>query len=133
MVKGGIDMTTLIQDQDERYRTAVRELTPRQKEVLALLSQGLSNSVIAQKLCLSKKTVNNYINQIYRELSLTGLKDIHHRAMAILIFLRYGTEDASHRSILFLSKQLAKKRKGFSLSLFHLIDDRHPNGTRDTR
>lgn len=50
----------------------LQSLTPREKEVLALISQGASNKEIAQKLFLSEGTVKNYVTSI---LSRLGLRD----------------------------------------------------------
>lgn len=46
------------------------ELTEREREVLALIAQGLTNSAIAEQLVLSPKTVRNYITQIFSKLQL---------------------------------------------------------------
>ena len=72
-------------------RAAIKELTPRQKEVLALLSQGFSNPAIAERLVLGPKSVENYINLVYRKLRLADLKEADPRVMAMLIFTRYRT------------------------------------------
>ncbi len=46
-------------------------LTEREKEVLSLLSQGLSNKDIAKKLFLSEKTVKNHLNSIFKKIEVT--------------------------------------------------------------
>jgi DNA-binding NarL/FixJ family response regulator len=59
-----------------RHQQAAREqaaldrfgLTPRERDVLNLLSQGLSNAVIAHRLDLTEKTVKNHLNHIYDKL-----------------------------------------------------------------
>jgi DNA-binding NarL/FixJ family response regulator len=59
-----------------RHQQAAREqaaldrfgLTPRERGVLNLLSQGLSNAVIAHRLDLTEKTVKNHLNHIYDKL-----------------------------------------------------------------
>ncbi|MFF1874798.1 LuxR C-terminal-related transcriptional regulator [Kitasatospora herbaricolor] len=43
-------------------------LTPREREIMDLISQGLSNSRIANKLVLSEKTVKNHVNHIFGKL-----------------------------------------------------------------
>lgn len=54
------------------------ELTERELEILRLISQGLNNQVIAQKLVLSPKTVRNHITNIFSKMQVTD------RAQAIV-------------------------------------------------
>lgn len=46
------------------------ELTPREKEILYWLSQGLSNSEIANRMVLSEKTVKNHVSHVLKKLDL---------------------------------------------------------------
>jgi DNA-binding NarL/FixJ family response regulator len=57
---------------------AFPELTEREREVLGLIAQGLTNSAIAEQLVLSPKTVRNYITQIFSKLQVAD------RAQAII-------------------------------------------------
>lgn len=59
-------------------------LSPRQRQVLALLAQGLGNEDIAQQLCVSKHTLQHHITAIYTKLG--GLS----RAEAIVYAIRHG-------------------------------------------
>ena len=70
-----------------RQGSAVAGLTPRQQEVLELLAQGYSNAAIAQRLTLSQKSVETYINAIYQGLHLSNEPDIHARVKATIIYL----------------------------------------------
>ena len=65
------------------------DLTPRQREVLGLIAQGLSNSAIAQQLTLSEKSVENQINLVYQNLGIqrTGSGSNHPRVLAVLRYL----------------------------------------------
>ncbi len=54
------------------------ELTEREREVLGLIAQGLTNSAIAERLVLSPKTVRNYITEIFSKLQVAD------RAQAII-------------------------------------------------
>jgi DNA-binding NarL/FixJ family response regulator len=54
------------------------DLTEREREVLALIAQGLTNSAIAEHLVLSQKTVRNYITEIFSKLQVAD------RAQAII-------------------------------------------------
>lgn len=57
---------------------AFPELTEREREVLTLIAQGLTNSAIADQLVLSPKTVRNYITEIFSKLQVAD------RAQAII-------------------------------------------------
>jgi DNA-binding NarL/FixJ family response regulator len=54
------------------------DLTEREREVLGLIAQGLTNSAIAQRLILSPKTVRNYITEVFSKLQVAD------RAQAII-------------------------------------------------
>jgi len=70
-----------------RQGSAVAGLTPRQQEVLELLAQGYSNAAIAQRLTLSQKSVETYINAIYQGLHLSNEPEIHARVKATILYL----------------------------------------------
>ena len=54
------------------YAMPFPELTPREREILGLLAQGLSNSAIAEKLVLSPKTVRNQVSTIFGKLQVAS-------------------------------------------------------------
>ncbi len=60
------------------------QLTPREKEVLQLLSKGLTNKEIAQKLFISEKTVKSHLSSIFRKLKVAK------RLQAILYAVKRG-------------------------------------------
>ena len=64
------------------------ELTPREREVLELMAQGLSNRGICEKLFISPKTVETHVNSIFGKLGLMPAQDEHRRVLAVLAFLR---------------------------------------------
>jgi DNA-binding NarL/FixJ family response regulator len=64
------------------------ELTPREREVLELMAQGLSNRGICEKLVVSPKTVETHVNSIFGKLGLMPATDEHRRVLAVLAFLR---------------------------------------------
>jgi len=74
---------------------ALSALTPREVEVLRLIARGLDNTAIAQELCLTKRTVQNHISNIYGKLGVAS------RAEAVLLAIRNGlgsdsSKDAPH-------------------------------------
>lgn len=54
------------------YAMPFPELTPREREILGLLAQGLSNGAIAEKLVLSSKTVRNQVSTIFSKLQVAS-------------------------------------------------------------
>jgi DNA-binding NarL/FixJ family response regulator len=70
-----------------REGSPLAKLTQKQQEVLELIAQGYNNTAIADRLSLSEKSVETYINVIYRELGLTNEQDIHARVKATLFYL----------------------------------------------
>src|SRR5207245_8917516 len=51
-------------------RYAFPQLSQREREVLGLIAQGVSNAAIADRLCLSPKTVRNHISNIFSKLQV---------------------------------------------------------------
>jgi two-component system, NarL family, response regulator DegU len=69
----------------ETLTTPIYEnLTQRELEILCLLAEGLDNTAIAEKLTLTKRTVQNHISNIYGKLGVTS------RTEAMLYALRHG-------------------------------------------
>ncbi|MGH2744957.1 MAG: response regulator transcription factor, partial [Thermoleophilaceae bacterium] len=60
----------LLDSRDEASRTALPEITPREREVLRLLAEGLTNRQIAERLVLSEHTVHRHVTNILRKLGL---------------------------------------------------------------
>lgn len=63
------------------------ELTPREREVLAEIATGKSNSVIADELFLTKRSIEKHVNSIFVKLGLGSADDVSRRVKAALIFL----------------------------------------------
>jgi DNA-binding NarL/FixJ family response regulator len=65
-------LRTQVTRDDERREQAARQarfgLTPRERDVLELLCQGLSNAAIAHRLALTEKTVKNHLNHVFAKL-----------------------------------------------------------------
>jgi DNA-binding NarL/FixJ family response regulator len=71
-----------------RKRDPLEELTPREREVLSLMAEGLSNRGICDRLVLSPKTIETHVNSIFMKLNLAPAPDDHRRVLAVLAFLR---------------------------------------------
>jgi DNA-binding NarL/FixJ family response regulator len=63
-------------------------LTDRERDVLALMAEGRSNTAIADRLTVSLKTVESHIANIFSKLGLHGAQDDHRRVLAVLAALR---------------------------------------------
>jgi DNA-binding NarL/FixJ family response regulator len=72
----------------KRRRGGVDALTERERDVLALVAEGHSNGAIAERLFLSRKTVEAHISQIFMKLDLVESPQYHRRVLAVLAFLR---------------------------------------------
>ena len=68
-------------------RSPLRELTSREREVLAEIAEGKSNAAIAESLVLTKRAVEKHINSIFMKLNLAGAEDVSKRVKATLLFL----------------------------------------------
>lgn len=71
-----------------RERDPLEDLSPREREVLGLMAEGLSNRGICDRLFLSPKTVETHVNSIFTKLRLAPAPDDHRRVLAVLAFLR---------------------------------------------
>lgn len=70
----------------------VRRLTPRQREVLALMAQGRSNAAIAAALFLTEKAVVQHTSNIYDALGVPVSAEDHRRVLAVVRYLEGRTQ-----------------------------------------
>lgn len=68
-------------------------LTPREREVLALMAEGRSNAGIAEQLVVGESAVAKHINSIFAKLDLPVADGDHRRVLAVLRFLDGGSQD----------------------------------------
>jgi DNA-binding NarL/FixJ family response regulator len=73
-------------DEDAR----LERLSPRERQVLALIAEGRTNAAVAQQLVLSQHAVEKHINSIFSKLNLSGDQELHPRVRATLMYLAEG-------------------------------------------
>jgi serine/threonine-protein kinase len=71
-----------------RRQDPLAELTAREREVLSLVAEGLSNRAVAARLFVTERTVEAHIKQIFMKLRLPESAEQHRRVLAVLAFLR---------------------------------------------
>ena len=64
------------------------ELTEREREVLGLIAEGMSNRAIASRIFVTERTVEAHVTQIFQKLELAQSADQHRRVLAVLAYLR---------------------------------------------
>ncbi|MFL1381788.1 MULTISPECIES: response regulator [unclassified Nocardiopsis] len=71
-----------------RRSDPLERLTPREREVLALMAEGHSNGAIARRLVVSDAAVGKHVGNILAKLDLPPDEDVHRRVQAVLAYLR---------------------------------------------
>jgi serine/threonine-protein kinase PknK len=71
----------------QRVNDPLDELTPREREVLALMAEGRSNAGIAHQLWVTEGTVEKHVRSILAKLRLPETADDHRRVLAVVTFL----------------------------------------------
>jgi DNA-binding NarL/FixJ family response regulator len=69
-------------------RETLGDLTPREREVLALMAEGHSNAAIGERLFIGHKTVETHIGTVFSKLDLLPDADVDRRVRAVLTYLR---------------------------------------------
>jgi DNA-binding NarL/FixJ family response regulator len=77
----------LIAARTRNKRSALAEVTPREREVLAAVAQGQNNAAIAEGLHLTEGAVEKHISSIFSKLGLGEEPSVHRRVKATLIYL----------------------------------------------
>ncbi|MFE6863212.1 LuxR C-terminal-related transcriptional regulator [Nocardia sp. NPDC057668] len=70
-----------------RQQDSLARLTPREREVLELMAQGLSNSALAHALTVTERAVEKHIGNIFTKLELPP-SDLHHRRVLAVLRLK---------------------------------------------
>jgi DNA-binding NarL/FixJ family response regulator len=86
---GSVVDPALVQELVAAHRAAdpLGELTPREREVLALMAEGRSNAGIARLLWVTEGTVEKHVHSILSKLRLPETADDHRRVLAVITFL----------------------------------------------
>ncbi len=70
-----------------RQRDPLAALSPREREVLGSMAEGLSNSAIAESLVVNESTVEKHVTNIFTKLDLPPADHSHRRVLAVLRWL----------------------------------------------
>ncbi len=71
-----------------RRADPLADLSARERQVLGLIAEGMSNRAIAARLFVTERTVEAHVTQIFQKLRLPESPDQHRRVLAVLAFLR---------------------------------------------
>ena len=83
------DKKLLLKSPNGNQLAKMKDISKREMEVMALISESMTNEEIAQKLFLSAKTVKTHIRNIFEK---TGIRN---RVEAVLLYIRYKQENES--------------------------------------
>ena len=72
----------------KRQAGPLDELTPRERQVLALIAEGRSNAGIAHELVVTVAAVERHVTSIFDKLGLHASPEAHRRVLAVLTYLR---------------------------------------------
>ncbi len=83
-----LDPEVVSQLMGARHGQPLAELTPREREVLALMAEGRSNTAIARTLFVTDGSVEKHVTSIFAKLGLPPSEDDHRRVLAVLRYLQ---------------------------------------------
>lgn len=78
---------SLVQERALEDDARIERLSPRERQVLALIAEGRTNAAVAQQLVLSQHAVEKHVNSIFSKLNLSGDQELHPRVRAALMYL----------------------------------------------
>jgi DNA-binding NarL/FixJ family response regulator len=79
----------------DRRSGGLIELTVREREVLALMAEGRSNSAIAELLVVTERSVEKHVGNIFNKLGLAPSQDNNRRVLAVLRYLEPDRADGN--------------------------------------
>ena len=82
-----LDPEVIAQLVARRGRGPLDALTPREREVLALMAEGRSNTAIARRLVVTDGAVEKHVKNIFTKLDLPPDEEQHRRVLAVLAYL----------------------------------------------
>lgn len=82
-----LDPEVVRQLMGNRGASALDRLTPREREVLALMAEGHSNNVLAQSLSITERAVEKHVSAIFTKLDLAPSQAHHRRVLAVVTYL----------------------------------------------
>src|SRR5918997_2101462 len=71
----------------QREDDPLRELTPREREVLSLMAEGLSNGAVAERFVVTVPAIERHVTRIFAKLGLEQSAEQHRRVLAVLEYL----------------------------------------------
>ena len=83
-----IDPTIVSRLLRDSHPSPLDGLTERERDVLALIAEGRSNTGICDRLYLSPKTVEGHVKHIFQKLDVEESPDDHRRVLAVIAYLR---------------------------------------------
>jgi DNA-binding NarL/FixJ family response regulator len=72
------------------------QLTEREREVLSLMAEGLTNRAIAERLVLTERTVESHVRSVLMKLDLPEAEGGHRRVLAVIAFLHAAGAQRQH-------------------------------------
>jgi DNA-binding NarL/FixJ family response regulator len=72
---------------NRRTSSTLDRLTPREREVLALMAEGHSNNALAQHLSITERAVEKHVSAIFTKLDLAPSGAHHRRVLAVVTYL----------------------------------------------
>jgi DNA-binding NarL/FixJ family response regulator len=81
-----------------RAGSLIERLSPRQRQIVALIAQGYSNKAIGERLVLTEKSVENHITRIYQEVGIDAHDPVNHQRVRMALLYLDGSTDAPRYS-----------------------------------